>query len=170
MSSDTLSHIHKIELMITDGTYYAADDQRRVDQPAWFLANGTYAYSINTSLLQWDEGASCTITSKAIDAAGNTNISIHTFTYENPKEDSQISCNVSQEKVYIGEPFSISGQITHEYDHVTGVFVGLTFFSPDRTIHLKKTIIANGDGFFSYPVKCGDINQEGEQISVGSGI
>ena len=80
-SSDSLGGVSSVELRITDGSQYIDQDQAHVSTPTWVTASGTDSWSFTTSLVNWEDDATYTITARATDQAGNTGQSdSHTWT------------------------------------------------------------------------------------------
>ena len=78
---DNLAGVSSVELRITDGSQYIDQDQALVSTPTWVTASGTDSWSFTTSLVNWEDDATYTITARATDQAGNTGQSdSHTWT------------------------------------------------------------------------------------------
>ena len=52
-SSDSLAGVSSVELRITDGSQYVAQDQSHVSTPTWVTASGTDSWSFITNLVNW---------------------------------------------------------------------------------------------------------------------
>jgi hypothetical protein len=72
---------------------------------------------------------------------------------------SEITCELSASNLVLGEPLSVSGQITPQPNQ-SGAFVGITLIAPDAS-EVHRSVVANALGQFSYAVACDDIHQAG---------
>jgi hypothetical protein len=72
---------------------------------------------------------------------------------------STISCSLSRISIILGEPLLVSGQI-EPAPCTSGAFVDIALVPPVGT-EVHRTVLANSEGIFSYPLSCDDIRSQG---------
>ena len=70
-----------VELQITDGIWYLSDAGYFFLTPVWITVEGESVWSLITSAANWISGTDYMITARATDMAGNSSLSVVTFTY-----------------------------------------------------------------------------------------
>ena len=82
------------------------------------------------------------------------------FNYVGPVvSPSTITCQLSNSELTVGEPLTVSGQISPAPSQ-GGAFVDVAFHPPSGTA-IHRTTLANAEGAFSYAATCGDISASG---------
>ena len=98
-----------------------------------------------------EENVTYTITVKVFDNVENESITQTTFTYK--KQNSEISCHLSDRQITIGESLTITGVVVPTDSTIPDVRIEMTSVSGYVT---TKKISANRDGSFSCTINCTD--------------
>jgi hypothetical protein len=164
IASDHYSGLMNIDLQITDGTYYMDSSGKLVNNPNWL----TISYIENTDLWQFNvsgfssfkENHIYTITARALDKAENVSTHSISFVYGLPKDNSDITCNLSKNIFILGQSITINGKINPAPKEV-GKGITLDFQSPFGEIKQDFTL-ADMNGEFNYDLKCSFIDCAGK--------
>ncbi|MDM8523686.1 DUF1566 domain-containing protein [Desulfococcaceae bacterium HSG8] len=162
-ASDTLSGVSGVELEIeiTGKGIFLVDEFGKLSfdsDQAWLPANGTDSWSFVTSSVNGWSYDSYKIKAKATDAAGNNAENSVVVTVWGKREPSEITCELSESSIILGEPLRISGKITPKPNSAaTGVNIQL-----GEAIKMPAT--ANEDGEFEHVLDCDDIQSAGTWI------
>jgi len=170
VSSDASSGVALVELQITDGGFWVAADQTFVPEETWISLEGTDTWSFNTSLVNWSEETSYTITARSTDQAGNSTTDTVDFLFGAQKSPSTINCSLSSGNIILGNPFEIEGQISPA-PAASGAFVDLTF-TPPTGPEIHRTVLANTIGEFRFDMadECDIITSSGTWLVTASWI
>ncbi|MCP4353986.1 MAG: DUF1566 domain-containing protein [Desulfobacterales bacterium] len=172
-ASDPSGEISVVELQIIDmnsGSYltYAETSKGLIyyfdDTQAWVPAIGTDQWQFDsTAVRRWGKNTPYTIQARVTDKAGNSAMtSPIKFTYGDEIQFSTITCELSKDAIFLGEPLEISGIIkpSPAYAARDGAYVDVELISPDGEI-FNKPAHSNINGYFSYNIACQDITFAG---------
>ncbi|MFC1841037.1 carboxypeptidase regulatory-like domain-containing protein [Thermodesulfobacteriota bacterium] len=157
----------KLEIANSSRTLFLNQNQWLVEDQTWITPLGKEEWSFDTKYVNWLFGGndSYTIYVEATDTLGNTSIASSSFvrTDIGQKEASNISSAITKDSIVLGENVTLEGQISPAPTE-GGAFVMVTLFSPsdDPEDNISKSVVANEEGIFSYPLSCEDLNQSGD--------
>ncbi|MGA1824078.1 MAG: Ig-like domain-containing protein [bacterium] len=156
-ASDTASAVHKVELQITDGTWYCAVGQYGliwIEDESWVLVTGTDSWELNTSNVVWTVGTAYSIKARATDAVGNSTASSISFTYA-PGEAAytMLSLELSSQTILNNSTIEACGKLTRLPDigiYLGGLTIDLMVKAPDNTITPYTTSTYDTLGHFEF--------------------
>ena len=105
------SGLSKVEVQITDGSYYLQSNGAFTPTPVWLTAAGTAPWNLNTSTVSWREGIIYTIQARASDGAATSLPASASFTMVVPtgKSGSILSLTLTPDTIRAGDSSTISG-------------------------------------------------------------
>ena len=136
IASDNASGVQRVDLQITDGTFFVGQDQSLGLLPQRPTATGTNNWSFNTSLVNWTAGTSYTITAFATDAGGAVGASVpttFTFTGTIPPAFATLDLTLSTSSILFNGMVGASVKLTKVGDpnaNLTGNAVVIRFTHP----------------------------------------
>ncbi|MBF0452039.1 MAG: leucine-rich repeat domain-containing protein, partial [Candidatus Magnetomorum sp.] len=162
--SDTFG-IKTIDITVTDGNNSSNSVPYELKQNSWNVDIVEISWQPDTPsgespltpvVFALQENVSYTINVLVEDNVGNTAEAQTTFTYK--KQTSQISCNLSDNRLTVGETLIITGTIVPADTVISDIFIEM---KSDTGIVKTKKIVTNRDGSFSYTSECEDFHQAG---------
>lgn len=169
-ASDALSGLGNIKLQMSfsdsSGTYYLSDEGEFISGDAhWIKLPVQESWSFDASSVNWIEEDIYKAQVRVADKAGNTSLSSVLHIIGGVTGDSSaITCNLSEEKIILGESFKVEGQITSDSPlSQAGAWVNITLISPDGEKHYRPER-ADMAGNFTYETACEDIFRAGTWV------
>lgn len=154
-ASDAASSVSKVELQITDGTYYVDSDSYFVAADTWITTVGTFNWSFNTSRVNWADGTTYTVKVRATDSASNTSDeTITTFTksaYTAPAMTT-LSLEVSAQTLLNNGTLDASGKLTRNPDtgaSLKDLTVKVTITAPDDSVTTQTATTSDSAGHYT---------------------
>lgn len=153
-ASDALSGVARVELQITDGTWYVDANQQLVTTPTWVTAGGAESWSFNTSLVDWVNNTTYTITARSIDRAGNLSAdAVATFTkYEIIEQAyTTLLLDLSSQTILQNETLDFAGKLTRLPDNgfaLDGLEIAVAVTAPDGSVETFTTTTYDVFGHF----------------------
>ena len=117
--------------------------------------------SIDTTMVQWKDNMSYTLTAIVKDFAGNTKTQSINFSYG--QKDSKITLNLINDKIIVGQSAKINGLISPT-NEILGEKVFIDFINPYGASKLSRQVNADEDGGFQYNTLCNEIDISGEWV------
>ncbi|MFZ4858969.1 MAG: C13 family peptidase [Desulfuromonadaceae bacterium] len=155
-SSDATSSIVKVEVMISDGTFYVHGDGSQDLEPTWIVATGKNSWALNTSLVNWTEGSTYSILARSYDQVGNiSSLATSSFTYVTAVGYTTLSMDLSAQTVLQGGKLSASGKLTRLPDNGTdlsNLTIALSITTPDGSLIIPapSAVTTDSTGHFSF--------------------
>jgi photosystem II stability/assembly factor-like uncharacterized protein len=128
----------KIEVQITDGTYYLQPNSTFTTTPAWLTASGTTNWTLDTSSVPWVDGISYAVLARASDGTTPTQPLKSTVKIlaSSSKAYSQISLSFTPSNLKSGDTTVATGQIIRLPDDgssMAGLPVDLIIMPPSTS-------------------------------------
>ncbi|HEY5974727.1 MAG TPA: DUF1566 domain-containing protein [Geobacteraceae bacterium] len=159
------SGVNRVEVQITDGTWYVQANQSMSTTPAWLTAtlNGS-SWSLNTSLVNWTSNTTYTINARAYDNTSHPELTppltgnvstIATRTFKKvPAGGTMVDFHLSSQSIQQNGTVSISGKLTRLPDEpgydLTGLPVSLVLKNPaGGVVSTTPVTTSDSSGHFS---------------------
>jgi outer membrane protein assembly factor BamB len=155
-SSDDKSGVTKVELQVTNGTRYLAQDLTFSNTSTWIPITGPLdKWTFGSGTVNWTSGTSYTIRAKATDGAGNvSNIASASFTYVSVAEQAYttLSLDLSSQTIRQNETVTVTGKLSRLPEigsNLSGNSVIVSVTDPNGTIRTYPTTTYNSTGFYT---------------------
>lgn len=137
-ASDPESGVGSVSLQITDGTFYVNAARELTTEPAWVMAtlSPSGEWELNVSQVNWEPGATYTITARAQDMAGNhETVQARFVFYAGGQAYSVMHLELSSQAILQQGLLGVAGKLTRLPDNGTdlgGLAVTVTITGPNR--------------------------------------
>jgi hypothetical protein len=131
------SGLVKVEIQISDGSYYLKNDDSFALIPTWLTAAGTTTWSLDTSSVPWREGISYTITARAFDGSATSLPVTSSFTIQIPisKAATILSLSFTSGTLRAGNSTSMTGLLVKsDNTAISGQTVTLLITPPSNAV------------------------------------
>jgi len=107
------SGLTRVEVLITDGTYFLSADGTFSPAPVWLAASGTSSWVLNTSAASWREGVAYTVLARAVNDSTSSVPTSTTFSLQVPagKSGTKLTLSFIPGTLRAGDGTSISGSL-----------------------------------------------------------
>ena len=153
--SATGTGLAKVELQVTDGVYFLQPDLSFGSAPAWLPAQGTGAWSLDTSSVRWVDGLGYTASARAWEGS-TPSAPVHSSFKVLPASNqayTQVSLKIGSKNLRSGDSTVFSGQIMRLPDDgssMSGLALKLVITPPstadDPTPAPQVIALATGSG------------------------
>jgi len=159
-AKDEISGIYEVKIQVFDGKkYWNSNNHQWQQQEIWLECEGTESWIFDKSI-QWSENVSSyTITAKATDPSENA-----AYTSINlilPK--SNITCNISDEKIIVGESVYVNGEIYFENKELSlgNQNIKIILNNTNDNSIKEFSVQTDSNGHYLQKISCSEINASG---------